>query len=184
MAIRVRVSNVNGFSPYEFKNFAFIGLDSDLDGTVDFFLGVYNPTGNNGRLGIYSADGSLNLSPSTTGISGKPLMAFQPKEGINYSITQAPGSNFNGDPDYFISFQFSLADIQEALQGTGIAFTASTPFRFMTGTAAQDNSFNQDLNGMDASGFSSDDTWNDLGVFSDVVSADGSANGNLLFSNI
>ncbi len=175
---RIRLSNVNGTSPYQFKNFAFIGIDSTLDGGIDFFVGIYNPTGNNGRLGIYSsAAGYSNTGPSTTGISGKPLMAFKPVDGSNYSIIEAnPSGNFNGDADYFISFKFSVEDINEALQGTGLSFTSSTPFRFMTGTAAQDNSFNQDLNGMNADGFSSDDTWNDLGVFTDVVSPDGSAN--------
>jgi len=174
---RIRVNDIDGSgTDYEFKNFAFIGIDADLDGGIDFFLGIYNPTGNNGRLGIYgSADGYSNTSPSTTGIEGAPYMAFEPKDGINYTITEAL-SNIDGDADYFISFKFSLDDIAEALQGTGISFTSSTPFRFMTGTAAQDNSFNQDLNGMDGDGWSSDDTWNDLGVFTDVVSPDGSAN--------
>ncbi|MEX1377281.1 MAG: Ig-like domain-containing protein [Eubacteriales bacterium] len=171
---RIRISNINGTSPYEFKNFAFIGIDSDVNGSVDFFLGIYNPTGNNGRLGIYdAAAGYENLGPSTTGISGKPLMAFAPDSGVNFDISDAP-TNFNGDPDYYISFKFSMSDIADALQGTGHTFTSSTPFRFMTGTAAQDNSFNQDLNGMDQTGFSSDETWNDLNVFSDIVTADGS----------
>ena len=104
-----------------------------------------------------SEDGYDNDGPSTTGISGKALMGFAPQSGVNYSITQA-SSNFNGDADYFISFKFSVADISEALQGTGHTFTSSTPFRFITGTAAQDNSFNQDLNGMDDSGWTSDGT--------------------------
>ncbi|MBN2879300.1 MAG: tandem-95 repeat protein, partial [Clostridia bacterium] len=174
---RIRLNDIDGAgTDYEFKNFAFIGIDADLDGGIDFFLGIYNPTGNNGRLGIYgAADGYPNISPSTTGIEGKPLMGFEPKDGINYTLTPA-GTSIDGDADYFISFKFSLDDIAEALQGTGISFTSSTPFRFMTGTAAQDNSFNQDLNGMDGSGWSSDDTWEDLGVFTDVVSPDGSAN--------
>ena len=76
--IRIRLNNTDGLSPYAFKNFAFIGIDSDVDGGIDFFLGIYNPTGNNGRLGIYSADDSYaNIGPSSTGISGKPLMAFK-----------------------------------------------------------------------------------------------------------
>ena len=180
IAFRVRVSNKNGGTSdadYQFNNFAFVGVDANLNGSVDFFLGVYNPTGNNGRLGIYqAAPGYANTSPSTTGISGKPLLAFKPDRGVNYGITQATdGSLFNGDADYFVSFRFSLADIATALQGTGISFTASTPFRFMTGTAAQDNAFNQDLNGMDSTGWSSGSTWNSLNVFSNALTADGSA---------
>ncbi|OWA35810.1 hypothetical protein B9G55_07930 [Saccharibacillus sp. O16] len=175
-AFRIRVSNANGMNPYEFKNFAFVGLDADLNGSVDLFLGAYNPTGNNGRLGLYaSSSGYANTGPSTTGISGKPLLAFKPVSDSNYSITPTgDGSSFNGDADYFVSFKFALSDITAALAQNGIHnFNASTPFRFMTGTAAQDNAFNQDLNGMDKSGWSSTKTWNELGTFSNVTSANG-----------
>ncbi|NGZ76527.1 InlB B-repeat-containing protein [Saccharibacillus alkalitolerans] len=176
LSIRMRVSNANGNGAYEFKNFAFVGVDADSNGSVDFFLGAYNPTGNNGRLGIYGSNPAYaNTGPSTTGISGKPLLAFKPVKNVNYSIIPTgDGSRFNGDEDYFVSFKFAVADIAKALSGTGINFTSSTPFRFMTGTAAQDNAFNQDLNGMDRSGWSSQKTWNALGVFSNVTSANGS----------
>jgi len=176
LAIRIRVSNANGNGSYEFKNFAFVGVDADLNGSVDFFLGAYNPTGNNGRLGIYGSNGAYaNTGPSTTGISGKPILSFKPVQDVNYAIAPTgDGSRFNGDDDYFVSFKFSVADISAALAQKGMTFNASTPFRFMTGTAAQDNAFNQDLNGMDKSGWSSKKTWNALGVFSNVTSAAGS----------
>lgn len=173
VAFRIRISNVNGSNPYQFKNFAFVGVDADLNGSVDLFLGVYNPTGNNGRLGIYGSNsGYANTGPSTTGISGKPRLAFKPLNNVNYAITPTgDGSQFNGDDDYFVSFKFAVSDIASALATTGLHFDTSTPFRFMTGTAAQDNAFNQDLNGMDRSGWSSKKTWNALGVFSNVVTA-------------
>lgn len=182
IAFRVRVSNINGgtsLEGYDFKNFVFAGLDVDLDGSVDFFLGTYNPSGSNGRIAIYSsATGYLNLGPSTTGISGKPLAAFEPVRNVNYAITGVTdGSNFNGDSDYFVSFKIDLETLVSTLQENGFAnFTTSSPFAFMTGTAAQDNSFNQDINGMDGSGWSSGKTWTSLGVFSDIVSLDGTAN--------
>ncbi len=176
IAIRVRISNVDKTNPYEFKNFVFIGMDADLNGSIDFFLGLYNPTGNNGRLGIYSSvSGYTNMSPSTTGISGKALMGMKPVAGVNYDISEAD-SNFNGNKDYFISYKFTVADIAQALSGTAYSgFDASTPFRFICGTAAQDNSFNQDINGMDKGGWSAGSTWASLDIFSDIVSADGTA---------
>jgi uncharacterized repeat protein (TIGR02543 family) len=175
LSFRIRLNDIDGTDPYEFKNFAFVGVDADVNGSVDFFMGVYNPTGNNGRVGIYSAaSGYANISPSTTGISGKPLLAFKPLPGVNYAITPA-GSDFGRTADYFVSFGFSVADVERALAGTGYSFSASTPFRFITGTAAQDNSFNQDINGMDKSGWSSGSTWSTLGVFNDIVTADGSS---------
>lgn len=179
LAFRIRVNDIDGgsnSSTYHFKNFAFIGVDADINGSIDFFIGAYNPSGSNGRIGIYGSNpGYLNISPSTTGISGKPVMAYKPVRFSNYAITMAEGSQFNGNADYFISFSVPVADIANAVSGLGLTFGKSTPFRFMTGTAAQDNSFNQDLNGMDKSGWSSGGTWNSLGVFSGVVSADGTA---------
>ncbi len=176
IAFRVRVSNIDGSNPYQFKNFVFIGIDADTNGSIDFFLGMYNPTGNNGRLGIYRSNpGYLNMSPSTTGIS-KPVAAFKPVADANYYLSQAD-STFNGTTNYFLSFRFSMADIKAALAGTPFSgFNKSTPFRFITGTAAQDNSFNQDINGMDRSGWSAGSTWESLNIYSDFVSADGTAN--------
>ena len=177
LAIRIRVNNCNGTaaSP-QFNNFAFVGIDANGNGTIDFFLGIYNPTGNNGRLGIYNADASaLNAGPSTTGISGKPLMSFAPVKDVNYSIMQA-GSNIFNDPDYFITYKFDISDISDAIAGKtkeNVTFNAGTPFRFITGTASQDNSFNQDISGMDKNGWSSGETWAELNVFSPVVSVNG-----------
>ena len=107
------------------------------------------------RIGIYSSDpGALNVGPSTTGIAGKPLLSFQPVRDENYAITATgDGSTFNSDADYFVSFSFSVNDIAQALAGTAYqSFSASTAFRFITGTASQDNSFNQDISGMDKNG--------------------------------
>lgn len=182
IAIRIRISDVDGGTgnaDYEFKNFAFVGLDADCNGSIDFFLGAYNPSGSNGRLGIYSStSGYANTGPSSTGISGKPLLAFQPVRGVNYTITKATdGSGFNGDDDYFVSFHFSISEIHKALSGTSFQnFSGTTAFRFIAGTASQDNSFNQDINGMNQSGWSSGSSWNSLGVYSDILSADGTAN--------
>lgn len=174
VAFKVRVNDIDGGTDstnYQFKNFAFVGIDADCNGSVDFFMGAYNPSGNTGRIAIYKSDSSsANISPSTTGISVKPLVAFKPVRNGNYAITQAnDGSNFDGDSDYFVSFKINLTDLTNALSTAGITFNSSTPFRFMTGTAAQDNSFNQDLNGMDSNGWSSGKTWNSLGVFSNVT---------------
>ena len=54
IAVRIRVNSYDGNNPSrpEFKNFAFFGIDVNGDGAMDFFLGLYNPTGSNGRVGI------------------------------------------------------------------------------------------------------------------------------------
>ncbi|MCL2508019.1 MAG: InlB B-repeat-containing protein [Oscillospiraceae bacterium] len=157
LALRIRVTNCDKTPENpEFKNFAFMGLDINLDGKIDFFLGVYNPTGNNGRVGIYLADPALpNTGPGNTGVT-KPVATFQPRAGENYSFLQVeyddgfPG--FHNDPDYFITFKFTLADINKALAPLGLEMTPATAFSYVVGTATQDNSLNADINGMDGIG--------------------------------
>ena len=99
VSFRTRVNDIDGGtdpSSYEYKNFIFAGVDADLNGSIDFFLGIYNPSGNNGRLGIYQSYPSYtNTGPSSTGIDGKPLIAYQPQRGVNYTIKQAD-SSFDG----------------------------------------------------------------------------------------
>ena len=199
-AIRARVAGLDGYNPSHFKNFLFIGVDANMNGTVDFFLGLYNPTGN-GRLGIYPADPSAsNIGPSSTGITGKPLAAFQPvmqaqgqptNPKANFSIIPA-GTNLGGKGgDWFISFKFNVDDITKAVaEGVAsgkikenISFDASTVFRFFVGTATQDNSFNSDISGMGANSWKSKESWENLGVFSPPVSvndgAEAAENGNV-----
>lgn len=181
IVFRIRVTDVDGGTSadnYQFKSFAFVGMDVDLDGTVDLFVGAYAPHSNTGRLAIYPAGGGANISPSTTTI-GKPVKSYQPKRGTNYSITPTgDGSNFHNTTDYFVTFMFTVNDINDALKiiyGDGDDhFTPSTPFRFYIGTAAQDNSLNQDLNGANG-GVRSSTPWSQMDVESDPVTSDPSA---------
>jgi len=156
IAVRIRVNNCDGTpNDPQFKNFGFIGIDATGNGAIDFFLGVYNPTGSNGRLGVYLADPSLpNTGPGNTGVT-KPIASFQPRAGESFSFIAAeydqsdpvyPG--FSGDPDYFLTFLFSLADINKAISNTGITLTPGTPFTYIIGTATQDNSLNGDISGI------------------------------------
>lgn len=178
IAFRIRVNNIDkgtNSTNYIYDGFAFIGMDVDLNGSIDFFMGTYNPSGNNGIIGIYGSNGALtNLGPSSTGIDGKTIFQKPSNRGVNYSLTMAD-SNIDGNPDYFVSYKLSVSDITAALLTKGITFNKSTSFRFITGTAAQDNSFNQDINGMNKSGWTSGINWDQLGVFSPTMSADSSA---------
>ena len=89
MAVRIRLNAADGGTNdtnYEFKSFAYIGLDIDGDGKMDLYLGAYTPTSNNGRLGIYLADPLLvNTGPGNSGVT-KPIASFQPRRGENFSF--------------------------------------------------------------------------------------------------
>ena len=126
------------------------------DGGIDFFLGVYKPTGN-GRIGIYNSDpNETKDAPSNTGISKSPITEYVPVDGDNYSIMEVDdGSTFTGDTDYFVTFKVPVADINAALQSVSkdITITESTHLRYIIGTAAQDNAFNQDIGGIEGLDF-------------------------------
>ncbi|USB33588.1 Ig-like domain-containing protein [Paenibacillus sp. YPG26] len=171
---RIRVNNLDGTQKDKFGSFAFVGVDANQDGGIDFFLGAYNPTNNNGRIGIYYADpNKTNMSPSTTGIINPPTKSYAPVANENFSLLQAAGSSFSGDADFFVTFKIKVADINTAMAGKGINVTASSPLQYIIGTAAQDNSFNQDIGG--TKGISTNDatTWRELGVYSPPVTVTG-----------
>ncbi len=182
LAFRIRVNNQDSVNPAtpSFKNFAFFGVDADNNGSVDFFAGIYNPANNSGRIGVYDANGSGNTGPSDTGINGTPIIKYDSATtgyASLYSVlASGDGSSFSGDADYFVSFQVRIADINanKAAFGLTSSLTQSTVLRYIVGTAAQDNAFNQDVSGVTGSYSGSTQTWGQLGAYTAPVQADGS----------
>ena len=174
LAVRIRVNSCDGSSSNPlFSNFAYIGVDADLSGTIDFFIGVLNPTGA-GRLGVYLSDPEApNTMYGVTGID-RILAAFQPIDGINFSMIKAEdGSNFSGDLDYFISFKFNVTDIEDAIGDftkEHVTFTPNTPFSFFAGTSTTDRTLNGDVSGLDNREMRPFPLWGDM--YSDPVSTD------------
>ena len=174
LAVRIRVNNCDGSSANPlFSNFAYIGIDADLSGAIDFFIGAYNPTGA-GRLGVYLSDPEApNTMYGVTGIDGV-LATFQPIDGVNYSMVKTEdGSNFSGDPDYFITFKFNVADIESAIGDftkDHVTFTPNTPFSFFAGTSTTDRTLNGDVNGLDNREMRPFPLWIEVG--SDPISTD------------
>lgn len=175
IGLRIRINAQDGTaSAYSFKNFVFAGLDCNQDGKIDLFVGLYNPTGNNGKIGIFEADpAKANDGPSTTGILN-PYFQYTPAANSNYSLIQATdGSNFSSNPDFFISFRIPLNDINSSLTlaGKTYSITADSVLRYIVGTSSQANSFNQDLNGIN--GMAATGTWEQLGIFSNDLTPTG-----------
>ena len=175
-AVRIRVNGYDGLDPLHplFRGFAYLGIDADLDGVIDFFIGVVNPMGA-GRVAIYSSDPSApNFGPNTTGLI-RPIFAAQPIAGSNYSFVETTdGSNFSDNPDYFITFKFDVADITAAAASLGFAFDGTTPFSFVAGAATQDNTVNGDVNGYDDRIFPPrGSTWMSVGAIGSPISTDG-----------
>jgi len=157
IAVRIRVNACDTDSIVAgdlFKRFAYIGIDASCTGTIDFFIGAYNPTGavDAGWLGIYPAHpDALNTADGLTGITD-PVARFTPIAGVNYSFMQTQdGSNFSDNPDYFITFKFKVADITNAIAGytkENVIFTPQTAFTFIAGTASVDNFLTGDVSGV------------------------------------
>ena len=153
-------------------------MDADLDGDLDLFVGVDN-TGAN-AIRIWDPGTDLNISPSTTSISS-PLISFS-ETATNYNWMAVATTNEpaltdtdlddGGKTDYFLSFSVPFSNIVYQLSLKSITIDENTPLRYVSATATQDNSLNQDLNGVSGS-TSSTQTWAALGAISDQFTADG-----------
>ena len=180
IAFRIRVNNCNvGTS---FTPFVFAGADVTGDGAIDFFMGAYNPGGGAGYLGVYDASGAGNTGPSDTGIAGSTSVKYNSSTTGYTSLwnfqSVGDGSKFSSDTDYFISFQFSIANINSKKATFGLTndLGPNSPVRFIIGTAAQDNAFNQDISGYNGDGYlKSSLSWANLGVLSPSISLSGAS---------
>ena len=74
--------------------------------------------------------------------------------------------NVDEECQLILSFAVPFADIvSEMSRLSGITITANSPLQFVAVTSTQNNSFNQDLGGVQG-GVSSKSTWTDLGGIS------------------
>jgi len=167
-----------------FNRAAWLGIDADLNGSIDVFLGV-DMSGSANLLGIYSPGTGANTSPSTTSISSTAYLNYTiGNENYNYrpvdyltdggtSNDLTPGKK-DDDPDYYVSVLVPFEDVVEFLGGKNITINESSPLRYVSATATQNNSLNQDLGGVQG-GVNSTTTWTELGGFSPIMTATGTA---------
>jgi hypothetical protein len=179
-------------SPPGFSRFAAVGMDADLDGALDLFIGVDNQ-GSSDHIEIYHAGSGANTSPDTTTIVCHPNPSPPPSCLDTYSYTPTvsnydwspvdatiePGeSNFDldadGNTDYFLSWLVPFNDIVTLLSGAPhfISIDENSPVQYVAGTSTQDNALNQDLGGPDG-GTDSSLTWDELGALSDPYTPTG-----------
>jgi len=179
IAFRVRLGADR--PPSGFTHFFGIGMDADLDGNLDLFLGVDN-AGNRTQVGIFDPGDDVNTSPATTSIDSTPLVYWDWElvAGIyDFSVVDAtidPSAttfDFDNDTnnDYFLSFVIPFQDIVTQLGMPG--FDEDSPFQLVAGTSTQPNALNQDLGGPEG-GDDSTQTWEDLGAMTTPFSPSGS----------
>jgi len=171
IAFRVRLGADT--PPAGFSHFFGVGVDADLDGDLDIFLGVDN-SGAADEVAIWDGGSGLNVSPNTTTLSNSPLSSdpvdSTPVTG-NYDWSQVTAaldptaSDFDldddGNTDYFLSFVIPFADVVAAVGG---GFDDATQVAYVIGTSNQSNALNNDLGGPDDSNLDGDLTWTQLGA--------------------
>ena len=185
LAFRVRLDDRGGNKNNpSFDDNLWIGIDADLSGSIDAFIGV-NTQGSNELIQIYAPGSGSNTSPNTTTIANNPFYSvgisssnydyrpvdFTTDGGSTNDMT--PGTS--GDPDYYVSFQIEFAQVVAFLSGAGIDIDDASPLRYVVATSTQANSLNQDLGGIDGndSTFDPNTPWEDLGGFTPLVTASG-----------
>ena len=171
-----------------FDRAAWIGIDADLNGSVDVFIGV-NLSGGASTLGIYATGTGANNSPTTTSISSTP---YNNPTNPNYVLgatnfnfravdfgTSKDGGTTNdvttstpGDPDFYVSFMVPFTDVVGFLATKSINITDQTSLRYVAATSTSANNLNQDIGGV-TGGTTSTSTWAALGGFTQVVNASG-----------
>lgn len=159
--------------PAGFKGDAFVGLDANLNGSLDLFVGVDNQ-GSKSQLGLWYAGTGLNTSPNTTTIANTALTNYQ-ETAENYGFASVTAANdpaavsfdLNGDgkTDQFLTFYIPFVDMAAALAACGINFDTNTIMILVAATATQPNSLNQDLNGVSGD-VNSSQSWAQLGAAS------------------
>jgi hypothetical protein len=169
LGFRIRVGA--DMNPTGFKSVAMIGFDADLDGKLDLFVGVNNQ-GSSASLAIWNPGNGANTSPNTTSIVSPAAQtyletsanyAFSPVTLANDPNATALDLDGGGRPDQFLTFVLPFSDIVSSLATRGIlGVRKDTPLQLVAATASQQNSLNQDLNGVNG-GVNSPLTWGELG---------------------
>ncbi len=169
-------------NPVGYSTAALVGIDANMDGKLDIFVGVNN-SGSKDLIGVWYAGDDANTSPNSTSIDSHNPYWTEKTNLSNYdwsalSETIDPDAltldvNSDGNTDYFLSFSVPLSVMIGALDAVNIAGTTeNSAMTYVSLTSVQGNSFNQDLGGVDGN-TTSDQTWEELGATTNTYSPNG-----------
>ena len=177
IAFRVRLDDHGGAGPsIAFDKNIWIGIDADLNGSVDAFIGVTKT-----QLTISDSGGGLNNSPNTTTIANTAAFTYADSAAnFNYRAVNfatdggttndlSPGGT---DTDYYVSCVVSFADVVSFLTTQSITIDKNSHVQYLVATA-QGVNLGQDVGRLDDTlvGSNSTTSWTTLGVFSNQVPA-------------
>lgn len=178
LAFRFRVGADK--SPAGYKGVAMIGMDFDLNGSLDAFVGVNN-SGSTAIVGLWAAGAGANNSPGTTTMANSPTFSYT-QTAANYSWMAVTLGNDptatstdldgGGSTDYFLSFSIPFSALVSMATNLVAGFDESSFVNYVALTGTQINNFNQDINGI-TGGINSGTLWGDLGAFSETYTGGG-----------
>jgi hypothetical protein len=179
LGFRVRMDAVNSQDGTKPGSVVVVGIAAGTDGNIDAFVGIDpKAVGQTPKIRIYDSGAGTNVSPSTSSIGGVLYTYDVVSTNFNYRAVNYPGDGgttndvttaASGDIDYYASFLVPFADLAVAL---GIPIDDRVALRYMSVTAQQPNTLNQDFGGVDGTinGNNSTTTWVEMGAFSNSVS--------------
>jgi hypothetical protein len=167
-------------SPAGYKGVALIGMDLDLNGSLDLFAGVNN-SGSTPVVGLWWAAAGANNTPGSTAVAASTTFSYT-ETAANYSWMAVSLANDptatstdldgGGSTDYFLSFSIPFADLVSMAGALVSGFNESSFINYAALTGTQINSLNQDINGI-TGGINSGLPWSDLGAFSQTYTGGG-----------
>jgi hypothetical protein len=177
LAFRVRLNEVKNAKKPAYDRVLQIGIDANLDGILDLFVGV-DHSANHNYNAIWQAGITANTSPDTLSIDTKPVITYNSLIGDNYDFSpvtalldpnaQSLDVDGGGNNDWFLSFSIDFNDIVTQLNRLDIQADQNTHFGYIVTTALKSGSSQQDILGV-TGGTVSSLSWAELAASSTPI---------------
>jgi hypothetical protein len=174
LAFRVRLNGVKNEKKASYNRVLQVGIDADLDGDLDLFVGVDHSASRNYNA-IWQTGLGANTSPDTLSIASSPALTYKSLIGNNYhfaavtALLDPTAQTFDvdggGATDWFLSFSINFSDIVSQLSLKNISVDQNTHFGYIVTTSLKNGAGQQDVLGIDQS-IGSALSWSELSAVS------------------
>lgn len=183
MGFRLRLDGHGGSAKDpKYQRAAYLGIDADFNDSIDVLIGL-NFSGSKQELGIYEPGAGANRSPSSLSVEKTPFKTYAVTADnfsyrpVDHKVDGGTTSDLNpgkkDGTDYYLSVLVDFSDVVAYLAGKKIFISDSSSLRFVASTSVNGNTLNGDLAGVRGNE-ESDQTWSELGVFTETVTVAGS----------
>jgi hypothetical protein len=173
LAFRMRLGSQE--NPAGYSHVALVGMDADLDGSMDMYI-TLNNSGQD-SITLYTVGTGSNTSPNTTDTAATSYTYTE--TALNYDWNAVSVVNcsectaldldldLDSKNDYFLSFAVPFDDVIAVLALDGITgVTPSTQVSYVIGTSVNPNAYNQDLGGVNGDPPTQGTLWSDMDALS------------------